>query len=189
MIELDEFELPAKDYFRIIFWTQTVSMFWVWAYLTVFLYAGAIVFGNWLFFGINSVLLAMFFLLTAYFTGRYYAYSKDNKIFFQKLKMTFGNGTYHIVSEDGSEGHGPLSHFCKADTFNGYYLLYLSNLTCYHIPVSAFRSEEDRTRFETEILGDKLKTKTTLERKILVFLIISVCLLALASASRSPVCC
>jgi len=39
MIELDEFELPAKDYFRVIFWTHFVSFFWNWAYLTVVLCA------------------------------------------------------------------------------------------------------------------------------------------------------
>jgi len=54
----------------------------------------------------------------------------------------------------------------------------------YPIPFSAFRSEEDRIRFETEILGDKLKTKAIPWKKILVFLLVSAFLIGLALLLR-----
>ena len=192
MIELDEFECPAKDYFRVVFWTQFTPLLWAWAYLTVLACAAAIVFGisdNWVYAVLFSVFLGWLFVIPSYLTGRYCAYSKENNVLFQKRKMTFGDGTYHIVCEDGSEGHGPLSHFYKTEILCGYYLLYMSNLTCYPVPFSAFRCEEERTLFETEILAGKLKAKTIPWKGILIFFIISACLFALANASRPHVCC
>jgi hypothetical protein len=157
--------------------------------LTVISCAAAIIFDEWIAASIFSVLLALIFLIAAYCTGRYCAYSKENHVLFQKRKMTFGNDMYHIICEDESEGHGPLSHFYKTELFCDYYLLYMSNMTCYPIPVSAFRDEEERTRFETEILGDKLKTKVIPWKGILLFLWLSACLLGTAFMLSPHVCC
>ena len=189
MIELDELECPAKDIFRVVFWAHFMNFLWNWAYLTVVLCAAAIIFDDWIIFGILSVLVAVAFLLTAYCTGRHYAYSKENAVHFQKRKMTFENDKYHIVCEDGTETHGPLSHFHKADIFCGYYRLFLGNMAFYPIPVSAFRSEKERLRFETEILGDKLKKKVVLWKEILHFLLLSALLLGLAFVASPHVCC
>lgn len=188
-IELDELECPAKDFFRVVFWAQFTDFLWYWAYLTAVLYAAAIIFDDWMFFGIFSVVVAMVFLLTVYFTSRYYAYSKENSVHFQKRKMTFENDKYHVVCEDETETHGPLSHFHKADIFCDYYRLFLSNMAFYPIPVSAFRSDEERLRFETEILGDKLKMQAIPWKKTLIFLLVSTLLLGMAFVLRPHVCC
>ena len=184
MIELDEFEFKAKECFRLMFWTHAVKALWVWAYLTIFMCAGAIVLGDWMFPVIFSVVLAITFLVSSYFEGRYYAYSKENNAVFQKRRWTFGNSTYHIVCEDGTEAQGPLSHIYKADIWCDCYCIFVSNMMYYPIPFSAFRSEEDRIRFETEILGDKLKTKAIPWKKILVFLLVSAFLIGLALLLR-----
>ena len=106
-----------------------------------------------------------------------------------KRKMTFENGFYHIVVEDGSEGKGPLSHFVRASMSRGYYLLHMSNTYFYPIPFTAFRSEGDKVRFETEILGDKLKKETSPWKSIFLLLLLSAGLLALAYMLPRAHCC
>ena len=189
MIALDEFEYPAKDCFRVMFWAQFMNFLWHWSYLTVVMCAAAIIFDDWMIFGTLSVLVAMAFLLTAYCTGRHYAYSKANSIHFQKREMTFETGKYHVVCEDGTESHGPLSHFHKADIFCGHYRLFMSSVMFYPIPVSVFRSDEERLCFETEILGDKLKMQAMPWKRIFVFLLVSALLLGLAFVLRPHMCC
>ena len=184
MIELDEFEFPAKDYFWMVFWSYFVKRFWVWAYATIVLCAFTIFSCNWMFSITVSVLVAVCFLHSSYSMGRYYAYSKENNALFQKRKMSFGNDVYHIVCEDGSEGQGPLSHICKADILHGYYRLFVDNMSCFHIPVSVFHSEDDRIRFETEILGKKLKMRAISWKQIFVFLLVSAFLLGSACVRR-----
>jgi len=48
------------------------------------------------------------------------------------------------------------------------------------VPISAFHSENDRIRFESEILGDKLKKQTFPWKSLLIFLLVSACLLGAA---------
>jgi len=96
---------------------------------------------------------------------------------FQKRKVSFADDKFHIQCEDGSESHVLLSHVIKADRLGEYYRLFLNRLNFSPILVSAFRSEEDRLRFETEILGDKLKANTIPWKAILIFLVVSACLL------------
>jgi len=184
MIELDEFEFKAKDYFWMTFWSHLAKRFLVLAYATVFLLACGIITGDWVLPIIVPILVAICFLYSSYSMGRYYAYSKENNAFFQKRKMTFGNSTCHVACEDGFETKVPISRFNEADILYGYYLLFVGNMSFYPIPFSAFCSEEDRIRFETEILGDKLKTKTIPWKKILVFLLVSAFLIGLALLLR-----
>jgi branched-subunit amino acid ABC-type transport system permease component len=187
MIELDEFDFPAKDYFRIAFLRLAMHYFWGWAYLTVFVFAYIAVFYNdFLIIPIIiSFVLAVFFTITAFVTARSYAYSKENLAVTQKRKMIFENGTYHVVCEDGSEGRGPMDHFHRASIMCGYYCLFLNKVSYFVVPVTAFRSDEDRVRFETEILGDKLKKNGIPWKKIVIFLLVAACLFGSAIALRS----
>ena len=176
MIELDEFEFPAKDYFWMTFWSVLSWLLYIFAFLTVFLFSWALVSNNWM---LPIIISALLFGISPFF-AYLSAYWSVDCILTLKRKMTFENGFYHIVLEDGSEGKGPLSHFAKASMSRGYYLLYMSNMYVYPIPFTAFRSEEDRVRFETEILGDKLKKETISWKSTFLFLLLSAGLLALA---------
>jgi len=187
MIELDEFEFPAKDYFRIVCWQRTVRSLWVWAYLTVFFYTFYGIIGNDVLFPtVVSVCFMMFLLATAYFTGRSHAYSKTNCAILQKRRMSFGDGKYHIACTDGTEGQGPLDHIHMAYILCGYYCLFVNSMNYYAVPLTAFRSEEDRMRFETEILSDKLKKGLLPWKRIVVFLIVSALMIGLTCLLRNP---
>jgi len=157
MIELNEFDIPVKDFFRLTFWTQIAPSFWVWVYLTVFLFAVFVIILDKLVCPtIMSVVLAVLLLGAAYFKGRYYTYLAKNNIV-KKRKMTFGNDMYRIVRDDGAEAQSPVNDIFKADVLCGYYRIFVNTLLFSPFPATAFRSEEDRIRFETEILGDKLQ--------------------------------
>jgi hypothetical protein len=185
MIELDEFEFSAKDYYRIVFWQLAVHYFRTWAYLTVFLLAIYVVVLDELFFPICvSTVLAVSLLIITYFTARFYAYSKTSNAILQKRKMSFGDGMCNLTCKDGTESRGPLNHFHGASIFYGHYCLFMHGGQYYPIPFAAFRSEEDRTKFETEILGGKLKTKSIPWKQIAVFLLFSVCMFGAAYAFR-----
>ena len=188
MIELDEFEFPAKDYFRMEFWQRAVRSFWVWAYLTVFFYAVyyGVLQDDVFFPTFMSIWLIVALLAIAYFMGRSNAYSKTNRAVLQKRKMSFGGGKYHIACADGTEGQGPLDHLHMAYILCGYYCLFVSSVNYYAVPLTAFRSEEDRMRFETEILGDKLKKRLFPWKRIVIFLIVSSLMIGLACLLRNP---
>ena len=179
MIELDEFELSEKHMVHMVGWFGVVCELWIWAYLTVFLLAVYVISpGNWIFTPIFFAVLMAFSLLTFYFIWRYCDYSC-----LPKLKMAFGEGMYRMVS-DGSEVQKPLSDIVKADISNDSYRLFMNKMVYYPIPITAFRSEEDRIRFETEILGDKLKRFSIPWKTVIIFLLVSACVLGLALMLR-----
>jgi len=175
MIELNEFDISYKEYQKLVF-RQTL-LFCVFPYIAL-----------WLFMTIMSNLpsvaslgLLIFLLGIAYLvyrmTGHQYGVSPKNTWLYQKRKISFDADKVHFHAEDGLEAHIPLSHILKIDRSGGYYrLFFLNRFTAYIlIPVSAFHSEEDRMRFETEILM-KISPRATLWKKIGITLLILVCL-------------
>ncbi len=186
MIELDEFDFPAKDYFRVRFSRQGKTLFWFWAYLGVFWLAIALINDAWIFAFAEIVVVGVVFYALNLFISRYYAFSKENRSMLQKRKITFVGQKYHIVCEDGSESQGPMEHFLRVDLRDNYYRLWLNRLRFMPIPVSAFRSDEDRKRFEMEILGEKLKKKSFPWKAMIVFLTVSVLLIGLGCLLRDP---
>lgn len=184
MIELDEFGIPAKDFFWMTFRSKVTHVLWFMAYLMILPCALTIVSGDLTLLIVLSVVVPVMILFISFFQARFLAYSKKNQFILQKRKWTFENGTYHVVVEDGSEGRGPLNSIIKADISCGYYRLFMTNMYYVPIPVTAFRSEEDRILFETEILGGKMDAKARRWKKIVVFFLVSVCLLGAAYAFR-----
>lgn len=184
MIETNEYEFPAGDYFRMMFRHQLKIYFWAWSYLSVFLCSLAIFSGEWCFSVSSISAVAIFFLAAAYFRARNFAYSTENRSALQKRTMRFDENMYHLVGEDGTEARGPLEHIHRADIACGYYRLYINKINYYVIPWTAFRSEEDRGRFENEILGDKLKRKSIPWKRMILFLLISTILLGLSICAR-----
>jgi len=187
MIELDEFELPPKEYFQLVFWdTLTYSLRFC-AYMSVFLFFLAIIFAHWTVWAVTfiiSLLLPVFCLIFSYSAGKDWTYSLPTDHAFPKKKITFENGMYHVVCKNGSESKGPLSNFYEADVRRGYYRLFMDKVYYMVIPATAFRSEDDRVRFEIEILGDKLKKQTIPWDTILSFLKLIAILFVLACVVR-----
>jgi hypothetical protein len=183
MIELNEFEFPAKDFLRMCRRQQGIKFFLVWAYASVFMYSLAIAEEDWITSSCFSAVMALFLFLVSYFVSRYYAFSKKNLAMFQKRTWSFDEQKYYVITEDGSEGSGPLSTFISADVWNDYYRLYVGTFACFPILKSAFRSEEDRRRFETEILAPILRKKSW--KRYVIFVIISALLLGTGFALRA----
>jgi hypothetical protein len=99
---------------------------------------------------------------------------------YQKRKISFDTDKFHIQTDDGSESHILLTHFPKVYRLGNYYCVFLDTASFMPIPVTAFRSEEDRIRFETEIFGDKFKTNSFSWKPLLIFLLVSACLIGSA---------
>ena len=180
MIELDEFELSTKEIVPMVCWFMVVYQLWGMAYFTVFILAVHVIRpGIWSSPAIYSTALTAFLLLMMYCMSRYCAFFR-----LPKVKMTFGDGIYRIVCEDGSKEQGSLIRIRKAEYMRGYYRLFMCPMFYYSVPITAFRSEEDRIRFETEILGDKLKRRSIPWKAIIIFLLVSACFLGLALMFR-----
>jgi len=177
MIELDEFSMSRNDYYRLIFRHSLKKLCWVYAYVAVILTALMIPFGNWGFLLIVLMGTLIVYSILFFIQCRNTLPSVKETHLFQKRKISFGDDKFHIQCEDGSESHVLLNHVIKADRMGDYYRLFLNKLNFCPILVSAFRSEEDRIRFETEILGVKLKANAVPWKAIFIFLLISACLL------------
>ena len=171
MIELNEFAIPRREYLKLIAW-QTLPL-------------GLMFIALWLSFvaiGIPTFmsLIILFFylaLIGGIFWSICYQYglSPKNTFLYQKRKISFDTDKIHIHVEDGFETHFLLSYILRVDRTGNYYRLFSLN---YHfhflIPVSAFRSEDDRKRFETEIV-QKISPRATLWKWLGICLIILFC--------------
>jgi hypothetical protein len=187
MIELNEFEFPAKDFLRIYRWQLGIHSCWVGCYASVIVLCASIVLDVWIILPITMVILGIVYFIQIYFMSRYFAFSKNSIIMFQKRKLSFDDRKYYVTKEDGSEGNGPLSHFLYARVGKDYYLLYINGFNYLPIPKSAFRSEEDRLRFEAEILIPALKKKPSIWKPLVIFLIISAVLIGTGLVLRSTI--
>ncbi|MDR1268069.1 MAG: hypothetical protein LBK82_00960 [Planctomycetaceae bacterium] len=213
MIELNEFEFSAKDCLRIClyFWRNGITNVWIWCYTSVILLFSALT-GNenerriilrffflnnnedlaltwngneWIIYLIKIVSLGIALFILNYTMAQYNAFTKNFTNIFQKRKLSFDDQKYYVTTKDESEGSGSLSLFPFARVWKDYYLLYINPFRFVPIPKSAFRSEEDRLRFETEILLPKLKKKPPFWKPFVIFLIFSAILMGTSFVLRS----
>jgi hypothetical protein len=158
MIELNEFEYPRREYVKMIRPYLLQGCFWGLAYFVFVLCAWLLVLdGGFFVFTFFIVCPVCLWVSYANLNGWFFASSAKDTHVYQKRKMSFDTDKFHIQEEDGSESHTLLNQILHADRHGNYYRLFLNNYCMLPVPVSAFRSEDDRIRFETEILGDKLK--------------------------------
>ena len=184
MIELNEFEIPRNKYrMLILFWQPLKQFCWLFAFLVVIGAAYAIFTGVWFLF-FFMLLCGLFGGLIGLVMGGQQRIPPSPHLYYQKRKIIFDMDKFHIQTEDGSEIRILLNSIIKVDCYGSFYCLFLDKF--YYIPVaiSAFRSAEDRKRFETDILGKKLKTRKMLWIQIIIFLLFSACLLGLAFEFR-----
>ena len=189
MIELKEYDLPVEDYYRLISRPARNCFFWGLAYGCSVIGSFGALTGDWDVWACGVIIFLVFSAIIYFFWAGYIrrmAFSPENKAALQKRKFTFGDGTYHILCEDGSESRGPLSHFVRAEIVGDDYLLYLGKFHFYPISRSAFLSEEDRARFETEILGGKMG-KPNYGKKLAIFLVVMAILFGTGFALRGYV--
>lgn len=158
MIELNEFAFPAKDCFRLMLQQRAARAFLVISVLTAY-YAGFTrdVMTCLIFTTVVSVGVGIFVCMQSCLL----VFTKENKALFQKRKIIFDHEMTNITMEDGCESKTPINHIIRADRTKEYYRLYMNRMSYCAVPLTAFRSEEDRKRFETEILGSKFKTRTS----------------------------
>ena len=184
MIELDEFTIPRNDLFRISFWTSLKRLFWYFAYMTTIFIALGIISDNWIFSLAGIPTLWIVIPIVHYITVWKAIPPMKETHNYQKRKLSFDAEKFHMQAEDGSESHILRNHIVRVSRLGGYYCLFFNKVSCCPVPVSAFRSEEDRMRFETEILGDKLKAGSIPWKRIIVFLLVSACLFGSAYTLR-----
>jgi hypothetical protein len=185
MIELDEFEFPRRELIKLFFRQLLWSYCKAFAYVAVFAVALAIFSNVWF---APVIVSTVVFFFACLITGsvRYFQYvpSAKETQFFQKRKISIDADKLHIQTEDGSEAHALLTHYPKVNRLGNYYCVYVNAASYMPIPVTAFRSEEDRIRFETEIFGDVFKGNSIFWKPILIFLLVSVCLIGSAYSIR-----
>jgi hypothetical protein len=161
MIELNAFEMPRRELFKLArlellrnFWGLMGIALILWG-LYIICLQWAIAISHWWFLGIFLFVLIVCTILP-YFLCWHYFPEKHTHLY-QKTTISFDVDKLHILCEDGLESHILWVHIVKADRIGNYYRLYQHDFSYVPVLVSAFHSEEDRMRFETEILGDKLK--------------------------------
>ncbi|MDR1140413.1 MAG: hypothetical protein LBL62_01885 [Planctomycetaceae bacterium] len=178
-IELNPFEISSKDFFRQIFWLHAKVYCWVFAYASIFLCGLAIATKIWIASLIGISILAVIFTSAVMLSVGYLAFSKKAFSLRQKRTIFLDEKNCHIVCEDGLDTNIPTTYFSSIIVAEKYYRIYLSSNTFVPILKTAFRSEEDRISFETEIPGVKLQKTTITLKKIIIFLIIEAILLGL----------
>ena len=166
MIETKEFDIPSKFLFGLMFRQLMVIFGWISMYSSVVLFALGIIDGDLQYYMLLVVAMAGFFLTFAGFYARTLAFAKENHPITQRRTMKFGDGKYFIDCEDGTQVQAPLTRFHRAKMLCGCYLLYVNQKGYFLVPKTAFRTEEDRKRFETEILGDKLQVASLPWKKV-----------------------
>ena len=175
-ITTNEFSLTPKTYLRIIFRR------WIWGLWSVFLWFGFVTFyliayddwGGAVFYLILAVSLAVFL----YCYGRYLTHHKSNKVIMKNRFATFEKNKIRIVETD-SESVGVFKNeeIYRVETLKDCYLLYVTWIQFFYLPKSAFRDENDRARFEKEILPQFQPLKRTLWKGIFLFLALAVAFL------------
>jgi len=93
---------------------------------------------------------------------------KSRFMIFEKNKVKI------MVIETDSESVGVYKNeeFYRAETLKDCYLLYITPIQFFYLPKNAFRDENDRARFEKEILPRFQPLKRTLWKGIFLFLIL-----------------
>jgi hypothetical protein len=160
MIELNEFEYSRREHLK---WLR---MFLLWggiyglAYIVIVWCAWRYYIGS-AYFLLTFLVACPFFLYFSFLCLNMWLFlpKRKNSRWYKKIKMSFDTDKFHMQTEDGSEYHVLLSAIVQVQRyrFSDCYWMVMDDNASMHIPVSAFRSEEDRIRFEKEILGDKLK--------------------------------
>ena len=179
MIELDEFELPRKEYLKLIFWNGYKAYCWTFVYVVVILTALSIVTADWFFLAIFVTVFVITVSIIHYFRYWRFSPSEQDSHLYQKRNISFDAEKFHIHAEDSSESHILLSHVPRVDRLGNYYRLFVNKISFVPIPLSAFRCEEDRKRFE-ELFHDKMPSPKALQKQIVIFLLFSAFLLGLA---------
>ena len=176
MIELNEFSFPAEDYFRLALRRALGRFGWIFAYvcsITGFTMLPAGNAGTW---AVMMISFGILILLSAYVAGRRYVYAKENAAIYQKRKMTFDAGMGHYVCEDGTEAKFPLTQVSRVMMWRDYYLLYVTKNNFVPVLRGAFASEDDRRRFEAEVVRGKMK-KSGFVKYVVIYLVITAALM------------
>lgn len=158
MIELDEFSLPLEYYFWGLVQRYAKIFLWELAYFAVFIgilwlraRIGAVVALFWF-----AIFASVLFAVTAVRTLLSFYNIKSAKLV-QKRKFTFDDKMLHTLCEDGSNSNLGWEHIVKATKTDKCYQLYWNHINYVPVLISAFRSEDDKIRFEKEFLGKKLR--------------------------------
>ena len=172
MIELNEFDIPRKELLKLLFRQILIPCGALIAFWFFPVAQGTPMTASLIILIAYLVLIGWLCWLVCYQHGL----SSKNTFLYQKRKISFDADKIHVHAEDGSEVHILLSHILQIDRYGAYYrLFFLHRLAYIPIPVSAFRSEEDRIRFETEVVK-KISPRATLWRRLGICLLILACI-------------
>lgn len=177
MIELKEYSFPADDYFHLMLRSVLKLYMWVFAYAGAFLGFLWLPLGEVVIFIVSMILIGITLFLVAYVGVWWSVDSKENAAVLQKRKMTFDAGMCHYVCEDGTEVKLPLAQIFRVDVLQDYYLLYIMKFGYIPVPRDAFASEDDRPRFEAEVVRGKTR-KSGFVKHVAIYLVITAMLAA-----------
>lgn len=177
MLELNEFAFPSRDYYRLTL-RRTATRF-AWFFLYGCSAAGCLgLMGGDMFILLLWVIGAgVIFSLATFLIAWRFVYAKENATIFQKRNVTFDSGFCHYMLEDGTESRFPLNTISFIEAWDDYYLLYLTKHTYMPVLRAAFRSDDDRQRFEAEVVAGKAK-QPNVAKDIVIYLLITATLLA-----------
>jgi hypothetical protein len=104
-------------------------------------------------FYIPLVILLVYVVGMSLLTTWRFVNSKSNRIYYLNRYYVMDYDKVSSFVEDGSTNVIMIGNFIKAETSGEYYLLYLSKVQSIFIPMSVFKTPEDRQWFETHVIG------------------------------------
>jgi hypothetical protein len=150
MIVTHNIKLNADDLFYLLVgiylkrrWWMVV---WVWAMVVFLLFRSELSIAEYLL--ILLLIIFQFILVAQYWI---FAHSKKNKIYLQTRHFEINTDQIVEYVEDGTSNKYSTEQFLKVMKTGRYYLLFVARNEFLYLPVSAFRSPEDREWFENVV--------------------------------------
>lgn len=145
-IKTKEFEMTKWEYYKVLMIETLKRIWWLIVFIAIMTILNrdsfAIVF---------TFVFVVFLMLYNY----YFVNSRANKSFFSKRYFEVNDEFLSGYVKDGSEGKINLNNVVKVVKNKSYFLIYISKVTFYYIPLNAFYSSED-----IDSLYALLRTKT-----------------------------
>ncbi len=140
--------LTKRQYFNVLVINWIVTRWWILVliFCTAFVLKTEV--GNFL--KVFSFLYPVFVVIYLW----YYAKTKQNKAFFKERYYKIDGSTMYCETKDNETGNVNLDTVVKVMKRKNYYLVYLSKVQFFYIPVKAFKSQEDAEMFN-QLLKDR----------------------------------
>jgi len=148
MIQTNKFNLTQAQYFRIILGNYLRRRVWVPCILALGFLFGIIEKDYLL-----IILLPILFISIIIYNW-YYAYCKQNSIFFKDIYFELDGDFLTGYFDDGTTSKINIKNIIKLRKSKKYFLLYIAKDQYVYLPFACFKSEADLRDFEKKIIQD-----------------------------------